>query len=239
MILRHILTENEHGHTLMAIDWYMLDENIPALHTFTWHPHAISLGYLQDTSGLNKEFIQKSGYVIARRPTGGKAVIHDGDISIALYLPAELLPRRAKDAYTELSDILREALFQLTNLPLSRTAEDEYHKHEGCFTSSTGYEIGINGKKIAGIAVRKTRQGMLMHASIRMKPFPPNAGMVFAPPEVMKGTSFSQHGKSFTPEDLHHTILKIVKETYGLTPQIWKIDRNEILSRYINKVKAL
>ncbi|UZN22900.1 hypothetical protein GM182_03095 [bacterium 3DAC] len=238
MVLRHVLTESENGHLLMAIDWHIISENIPSLHTFTWHPHAISLGYLQDTSGLNKEFILQQGYVVVRRPTGGKAVIHDGDISIALYLPAELLPRRAKEAYAEMSDILREALFQLTELPLSRTTEDNYQNHEGCFSSSTGYEIGINGRKIAGIAVRKTRKGMLMHASIRMFPFIENAGMVFSPPEIMKGTSFKEHGKVFTPTQLHQIILEIISNIYKLTPQKWEIDKNEILSIYRDKVKV-
>ncbi len=235
MILKSIITPNEHPHINMAIDWYILENAVPTLHTFTWAPPAVSIGYLQKSSALNWEEIKRRQFLVARRPTGGKAVIHVGDISLALFLPANMLPKRAKDAYFVLSNLLQEALEKITGLPLSRTTEDEYHKHEGCFTSSTGYEIGIKGEKVAGIAVRKVRDGMLMHAAIRIEPFPSFAGDLIMPPEKMKGTSFKEHSVTFSPTDLHESMLDTLIKHFSMEIEPIDID-STIISPYLSKV---
>ncbi len=235
MILKSLITPDEHPYLNMAIDWYFLENAIPTLHTFTWSPPAVSIGYLQKSSALNWKEIKRRNFLVARRPTGGKAVIHVGDISLALFLPADILPKRAKDAYFVLSNLLQEALEEITGLHLSRTNEDEYHKHEGCFTSSTGYEIGIQGEKVAGIAVRKIRTGMLMHVSIRLEPFPSFAGNLITPPEKMKGTSFKEHGITFSPTDLHDSMLDTLRRHFSI--KIYSLDINRSsLSPYLSKV---
>jgi len=239
MELLTILTEKENGYNIMALDWYILEHAIPSIHVFTWNPPAISIGYLQQPLSLNIEEIRKRNMIVVRRPTGGKAVVHIGDISLAMFLPRSLLPQRAKDAYIEMSDLLREALFIITNLPLSRTKQEQYHTHEGCFSSSTGYEIGINGEKIAGIAVRKTRSGMLMHASIRMTPFPSFANNLFLPPEHMKGTSFSNFNKSFSPSQLLETLTHVVTQAYHLQATSWNINITQLRDQYQNQVAAI
>ncbi len=235
MILKSLITPNEHPHINMAIDWYILENAVPTLHTFTWNPPAVSIGYLQKSSALNWKEIKRRQFLVARRPTGGKAVIHVGDISLALFIPSNILPKRAKEAYFVLSNVLQEALENITGISLSRTNEDEYHRHEGCFTSSTGYEIGIKGEKVAGIAVRKIKAGMLMHASIRIEPFPVFAGDLITPPEKMKGTSFKEHGITFSPYDLHESMLDTLGKHLNIQREEIYIDKAAV-SDYLPKV---
>ncbi len=237
-MLYHLLNENYQGELLMAIDWYILDHGIPFLHTFTWSPPYISIGYLQSLEGLNLNTIKKHGFSIVRRPTGGKAVVHTGDISLAIFLPSHMLPKRSKDAYYTMSEVLKTALENISGINISRTTAEAYQHYEGCFSSSTGYELGIDNQKIAGIAVRKTRKGMLMHASIRMKPFPPFVESFFNPPETPKGTSFASYGISFSPHVLHKTLINILSKKYNLSKQPLPDFKTLIDSRYLDKVSV-
>lgn len=221
MELRHIITPNEIGTTIMALDWSLLEDNIPTLHTFTWSPSSVSIGYLQNTQRLNIPLIKEKGFLIVRRPTGGKAVIHIGDISLAIYLPNTLIPKRAKEAYNEIANIIKNVLATLTNIPITHSAPQQYENNENCFSSSTGYELGIEGKKLVGIAARKTRKGMLVHATIRLLPFPEYVSNFFIPPEKTNNTSLSNYGKSISLHELHSELLRHLSKKYDLTPISW------------------
>ena len=232
MVLRHITTPNEIGTTIMAIDWSLLEENVPTIHTFTWSPPSVSIGYLQNTKRLNIPLIKEKGFLIVRRPTGGKAVIHIGDISLAIYLPNTLLPKRAKEAYNEIANIIKDVLTTLTNIPITQSVPQQYENNENCFSSSTGYELGIDGKKLVGIAARKTRKGMLVHATIRLIPFPEYVSSFFIPPEKTNNTSLSNYGKNISLNELHSELIRYISKKYDLTPTSWHPNNSLILKKY-------
>ena len=59
------------------------------LRLYTWKPYAISLGYQQDESSIDKAACQKAGIDIIRRPTGGRAVYHSEELTYAVIMRFE------------------------------------------------------------------------------------------------------------------------------------------------------
>lgn len=142
------------------------------IHVFTWAPLQISIGYNQNLPEELKTNWLKRGVRIIRRPTGGAAVLHLGDISVAIVSPREILPKKTKEAYHELTHLLAFAIENITHVKLKYTNPRDYRNTPQCFGSSTGYELATNTGKAIGIALRATKAKLLLHASIRTAPHP-------------------------------------------------------------------
>jgi lipoate-protein ligase A len=56
----------------------------PVLRLYTWTPPALSLGYFQKTAGIRFDLLEKLGIVPVRRSTGGRAVLHFGDLTYSI-----------------------------------------------------------------------------------------------------------------------------------------------------------
>jgi lipoate-protein ligase A len=70
----------------MAVDEALLDLHLqgktpPTLRFYGWAPPAVSFGYAQKVSDATIERIKKAGYDVVRRPTGGRAVLHEGELT--------------------------------------------------------------------------------------------------------------------------------------------------------------
>lgn len=74
----------------MAIDEWLLKQHLsghpPSLRFYTWLPSAISLGYHQRKYPEDWQNLIWKGKAIdlVRRPTGGRAVLHHGDLTYAV-----------------------------------------------------------------------------------------------------------------------------------------------------------
>jgi lipoate-protein ligase A len=70
----------------MAIDEALLELHLqgktPAtLRFYGWEPPAVSFGYSQKVSPRTVEKVRAAGYDAVRRPTGGRAVLHEGELT--------------------------------------------------------------------------------------------------------------------------------------------------------------
>jgi lipoate-protein ligase A len=92
----------------MAVDDALLQRATePTLRLYGWWPHAVSLGWFQRFA----EFADlPPGTPIVRRRTGGGAIHHGDELTFALVLPADLLPRDVAASYVLLHDAIRAAL---------------------------------------------------------------------------------------------------------------------------------
>lgn len=92
----------------MAIDEALLrGGGLPSLRLYGWQPHAVSLGYFQKVDDFADLPIDT---VIVRRSTGGGAIHHGDEITFALTLDANLLPKDLDQSYVLLHDAVRAAL---------------------------------------------------------------------------------------------------------------------------------
>ncbi len=148
----------------------------PTQRLYGWSPPAITLGYFQPAEMIDAAACSRRGVAVVRRPTGGGAVFHYGDLTGCLVAPGELLPRGIRESYRVLSEAHAGALSAhgikaaagSGSAPLPRRLRPGYD----CFARLTECDVGVAGVKIAGSAQRRKDGGLLHHTSIVWEPQP-------------------------------------------------------------------
>ena len=144
----------------------------PTLRFFGWAPPAVSLGYFQKTSReIDVEACRGAGIDIVRRPTGGKAVLHDQELTYSLSAAVDhpLFTGDILGTYRIISSCIEEALQRLGLTPevaiegrsAAGTPLEGY-----CFAAPSRYELLVGGRKICGSAQIRTSGSFLQHGSL-------------------------------------------------------------------------
>ncbi|HXY55883.1 MAG TPA: lipoate--protein ligase family protein [Nitrospirota bacterium] len=177
----------------MAIDEELLaraqaGEAMPVLRFYGWRPPAVSLGRFQKTEvAVNKEVCKERGIDIVRRITGGRAVLHDCELTYSIISRTDdpLFPHDVHGTYKVIAAGLLAGFKNLgihaeTVSRSSRFAAlvKKDMRNPSCFSSPAWYEIIVNGKKIVGSAQRRVTGAFLQHGSILMKYDPDLEGVV-------------------------------------------------------------
>jgi lipoate-protein ligase A len=103
-----------------------------------------------------------------RRPTGGRAVLHDEELTYAVVAPHRSLggPRRA---YREINTGLVKALRALGVPADLATSSGAAPPDAGpCFDRPETGEVVVGGRKLVGSAQVRVREALLQHGSIRL-----------------------------------------------------------------------
>ncbi len=160
------------GNTQMAIDRWLLQKHHqgkhpPTLRFYTWQPTAISLGYHQRRypSAWNQLTWQGQPIDIVRRPTGGRAVLHQGDLTYMVVTSG--IKGKTWQVYQEICQFLVEGWHSLgVNLSYGG-GRREYIHNPSCFGTSTGADlIDQEGNKLIGSAQLRQGDAILQHGSI-------------------------------------------------------------------------
>lgn len=166
------------GETNMQID----KERANALQTgsahslfriYGWKPWAVSLGYNQKESDIDKIACKNANIDIVRRPTGGRAVLHANELTycVVVNLPKHI---NMHDAYKEIHLFLVEAIenIGITTLSFKKSnpnLREIYNRPQisaSCFASTAQFEIEHNNRKIVGSAQRIYGNTLIQHGSI-------------------------------------------------------------------------
>jgi lipoate-protein ligase A len=153
----------------MRADVAMLDEvaggAAAALRLYRWVPPALSLGRFQPDGDVDREACRRLGVEIVRRPTGGRALLHGGDLTYAVALPRPEGAAGTVDAVYRL--IARGLIAGLARLGV----EAAVARHEGpagpvCFASQQGADLRVGERKLCGSAQLNRDGVVLQHGSI-------------------------------------------------------------------------
>lgn len=164
------------GATQMAIDEWLLEQhrlgNIPStLRFYTWTPPALSLGYHQRHWPHHWNDLMWEGQRIdlVRRPSGGRAVLHWGDLTYAVITSD--LPGRRMEVYQTICQFLIDGWRSL-GIPLQYgTAGRGYIHNPNCFGTATGADlITTTGAKVIGSAQLRRGNAILQHGSMQLHP---------------------------------------------------------------------
>lgn len=151
----------------MAVDEVLLKSSIPVLRFYTWEPGFLSIGCYQETrKSLNHAYLSRKSIKVVRRPTGGRGVLHENDLSYAVMLPGAGLNAVYKNRIRMLTGSIARGL---NGLGCPAQLGDEASVTGGtafCFTERGSYEITVHGKKIAGCAHLFRNGHMLEQGSI-------------------------------------------------------------------------
>lgn len=159
----------------MAIDHWLFEQcyqglQPPTLRFYTWSPVAISLGHHQQQWPTHWHGLQCSQpFDIVRRPTGGRAVLHAGDLTYSIILTHQSGHRR--ETYEYICGFLLQGWKSLgLELQFGRAGRG-YQRQANCFKSVTAADlIGPNGEKLIGSAQVWRGQTVLQHGSIQLNP---------------------------------------------------------------------
>ncbi len=163
-----LIQDNYHdAYTNMAIDEALLQSEVPVLRFYRWRPPAISIGYFQKLEEeINLEECKRRGIAYVRRITGGKAVLHDKELTYSFVISTELMPKGVIESYKLISQAILTALGDLGLRVEMKEKVSRTQKSSLCFNDPSYYEIVVNGKKIVGSAQVRKKERLLQHGSI-------------------------------------------------------------------------
>jgi lipoate-protein ligase A len=161
----------------MAIDEAMLracahQKGVPAtIRFYTWSPAAVSIGCLQRISGnFDLSQAKELGLDAVRRPTGGRVVLHKGDLTYSLVFAEDnpIIPRGIPTSYQKINQAVQRGL-RLVGIPAQLCLERKISRSPFCFSGVAQYEILVHGKKIMGNAQKREKGACLQQGSIMVE----------------------------------------------------------------------
>jgi lipoate-protein ligase A len=174
---RLLITPPATGAWNMAVDEAILEatvrgESLPTLRLYAWQPPCLSLGYAQPFADVDAVQLDRLGWQVVRRVTGGRAILHTDELTYSVAGP-QAEPRLAGavlDAYRRIAAALLAAL---RSLGIPAAAHEKPSPPPGsaapeaiCFEVPSNYEIVVQGKKLLGSAQSRRQSGVLQHGSL-------------------------------------------------------------------------
>ena len=138
------------------------------LRLYRWDPPALSFGRNEPTLALyDRDEIERRGIAVVRRPTGGRAVWHEHELTYAVAAPIAVFGS-LRAAYLAIHERLAVALRAL-GAEATLAVRPSAHPSVGagaCFASPVGGEILVGGRKLVGSAQVRRGRAFLQHGSI-------------------------------------------------------------------------
>ena len=73
------------------LDWHSEGKIPPVIRFYEWNPATLSIGYFQQADkDINLDAVKEQGLGFVRRPTGGRAVLHDSELTYSVIVSEEL-----------------------------------------------------------------------------------------------------------------------------------------------------
>ena len=134
---------------------------------YGWESPTLSLGRNQRARGFyDLDAARERGVGFVRRPTGGRALLHNREITYSVAMPAGT-PADASAAYAFINEVLLDGLRALGVAAARATGAS--HGPPGlrpCFDVPSAHEIVIGEKKLIGSAQWRHDDTLLQHGSI-------------------------------------------------------------------------
>lgn len=190
------------GKLQMALDAWLLDQHNrglspPVLRFYTWSPAAISLGYHQHhwPEAWNHLTWQSEKVDLVRRPTGGRAVLHQGDLTYMVVMSG--LAGSRVQAYQTICEFLVQGWRSLGVQLNYGQAGRGYIHNPNCFGTTTAADlVSENGSKRVGSAQLRRGVTILQHGSMLLEPDPDFFSQVFGAEFLIPRSQLSLRGEA-------------------------------------------
>lgn len=158
------------------LDWHSEGLMPPIVRFYGWNPATLSIGYFQNVKKeINMEEVKKYNLGFVRRPTGGRGVLHEHELTYSIIVSEDYpnMPATVTEAYRVLSEGLLIG-FQKLGLDAYFSVPDTDEKKSDlknpksavCFDAPSWYELVVEGKKVAGSAQTRQKGVILQHGAI-------------------------------------------------------------------------
>ena len=158
------------------LDWHSEGLMPPIVRFYGWNPATLSIGYFQNVNKeINMEEVKRHNLGFVRRPTGGRGVLHEHELTYSIIVSEDYpnMPATVTEAYRVLSEGLLIG-FQKLGLDAYFSVPDTDEKKSDlknpqsavCFDAPSWYELVVEGKKVAGSAQTRQKGVILQHGAI-------------------------------------------------------------------------
>ena len=140
----------------------------PIFRLYGWKPACVSLGRNQKDDFLDYELLKSKNIDVVRRLTGGRALLHDNEITYSFIYPESFLQNGSHivSSYKEISQILIDK-FKKLGIDLDFGASKPIKTgFDYCMLISTGADLCYKEKKLIGSAQCRSHGYILQHGSI-------------------------------------------------------------------------
>ncbi|MCD6309215.1 MAG: lipoate--protein ligase family protein [Candidatus Eremiobacteraeota bacterium] len=179
MKLRVIYSPGRNAFENMAYDEALMTgvrHGLPiTMRLYSWRPPGFSLGYFQPYSDVDLEACKKMGIDIVRRPTGGRGILHDQELTYSVIMP---IPAGKEGSLLNTFKYINKGLLAGLSLLgidaalVPRSSGSMARRATGtaaCFSSPSSYEVQVNGKKLLGSAQFRKDGILAQHGSLPIK----------------------------------------------------------------------
>lgn len=139
----------------------------PVLRVYRWARPAVTYGYFTDVEGIRPWL---AGRDHARRATGGGLVEHGDDLTLALAIPrtGPWAGVRSTDLYCHLHRTIVRSLGSADpGVTLFPVAAARSAPGAPCFEAPVPADLMLDGRKVGGGAIRRSRHSLLYQGSLR------------------------------------------------------------------------
>ncbi len=174
---RLVLDPPADGARNMAVDEALLEEtaagrSLPTLRLYAWEPPTLSLGFAQPAADCDREALERLGWGLVRRPTGGRAILHTDELTYSITAPENhpLMQGGVLESYRRLSLGLLAGL-RLLGVEVQADAGQRGRAagNPVCFEIPSQYEISAGGRKLIGSAQARRLGGVLQHGAFPLR----------------------------------------------------------------------
>lgn len=198
----------------MALDEALLEAmprlGRPVLRFYGWTAPAASFGYFQKFALVEQLTTLRP---LVRRPTGGGIVPHDADWTYSLVFPntQEWYGLSAKESYRRVHLWIQGA-FAILGLPTELAPVALKAQPGQCFVGHEQSDLLWRGRKIAGAAQRRRKDGLLIQGSVQA----PEAKLErISWQEAMRQAARSAYGIDWRQPDIDAPVMKRAIELTG------------------------
>jgi lipoate-protein ligase A len=138
----------------------------PTLRLYRWERPTLSLGRFQNAATVDLGLAAERGIDVVRRPTGGRAVLHDDELTYSVVAGvADGVPTGTVASYRHFAAALADAF-----LALGVTAEVTPSKRgaassAACYLATSQADLAVGASKLSGSAQVWERDTVLQHGS--------------------------------------------------------------------------
>lgn len=160
------------GPTNMGVDEALaiLCREEVTLRFYAWEAPTLSIGYAQRTDEVALVACRNSAVCLVRRPTGGRAVLHQRDLAYSLILPlrSPWTTCSIAESYRRINVCLRRGL-EILGLKVGIALH--HRQVDGalapfCLPAISRHELLVGGKKVIGSAQRRFPAALLQQGTI-------------------------------------------------------------------------
>ncbi len=151
-----------------------------AVRLYGFRPACLSLGRMQPLSDVNLEACARDGVDVVRRPSGGRAVLHDQEVTYCVVCRASdaVFGGRVLESCARIHQAIAGGLATLgvATAPRALPADLRRDAREGaavadCFARPAAHELlDLQGRKLVGSAQARRGGALLQHGSVLLEP---------------------------------------------------------------------